>query len=113
MTVGDVAEERPEDRPRGARELVHQTGLLRDLQKAQPQRHHADEADRERHGGAGSFERAYVTLTPGAFIGSGKDTADQLAAKIDTISNRKGDIVPDSAMDQGRIEITNAQATAG
>ena len=60
--------------------------------------------------GAGSFERAYVTLTPGAFIGSCKDAADQLAAKIETISNRKADIVPESALDQGRIEITNAQA---
>jgi NAD(P)-dependent dehydrogenase (short-subunit alcohol dehydrogenase family) len=59
--------------------------------------------------GAGSFERAYITLTPGAFIGTGKDAADQIAAKIKTISNRKGDIIPDSAMDQGRIEITNAQ----
>jgi NAD(P)-dependent dehydrogenase (short-subunit alcohol dehydrogenase family) len=59
--------------------------------------------------GAGSFERAYITLTQGAFIGTGKDAADQIAAKIEAISNRKGDIVPDSAMDQGRIEITNAQ----
>jgi NAD(P)-dependent dehydrogenase (short-subunit alcohol dehydrogenase family) len=59
--------------------------------------------------GAGSFERAYITLTPGAFIGTGKDAADQIAAKIEAISSRKGDIIPDSAMDQGRIEITNAQ----
>ncbi|HLL26596.1 MAG TPA: SDR family NAD(P)-dependent oxidoreductase [Xanthobacteraceae bacterium] len=59
--------------------------------------------------GAGSFERAYITLTPGAFLGSGNGAADELAAKIETISSRKGDIVPDSAMDQGRIEITNAQ----
>ena len=63
--------------------------------------------------GAGSFERAYVTLTPGAFIGIGQDAADQLAAKIETISDRNSDIVPESAMDQGRIEITNAQAAAG
>ena len=27
--------------------------------------------------GAGSFERAYITLTPGAFIGTGKDAADR------------------------------------
>jgi len=63
--------------------------------------------------GAGSFERAYVTLTPGAFIGIGQDAADRLAAKIETISNRANDIVPESALDQGRIEITNAQAAAG
>jgi NAD(P)-dependent dehydrogenase (short-subunit alcohol dehydrogenase family) len=59
--------------------------------------------------GAGSFERAYITLTQGCFIGTGKDAADQIAAKIEAISSRKGDIVPDSAMDQGRIEIANAQ----
>jgi NAD(P)-dependent dehydrogenase (short-subunit alcohol dehydrogenase family) len=63
--------------------------------------------------GAGSFERAYVTLTPGAFVGIGQDAADQLAAKIETISDRNSDIVPESALDQGRIEITNAQAAAG
>jgi NAD(P)-dependent dehydrogenase (short-subunit alcohol dehydrogenase family) len=62
--------------------------------------------------GAGSFERAYVTLTAGAFIGIGKDAADKLAAKIEAISNRAGDIVPESAMDQGRIEISNTHSPA-
>jgi NAD(P)-dependent dehydrogenase (short-subunit alcohol dehydrogenase family) len=62
--------------------------------------------------GAGSFERAYVTLTAGTFIGAGKDAADEIAAKFETISYRKDDIVPESALDQGRIEITNATAPA-
>jgi len=63
--------------------------------------------------GAGSFERAYITLTPGAFIGTDTDAADRVAAKIEAISSRKGDIIPDSALDQGRVEMTNVQAMAG
>jgi NAD(P)-dependent dehydrogenase (short-subunit alcohol dehydrogenase family) len=62
--------------------------------------------------GAGSFERAYITITPGAFIGLGEDAADRLAAKFDAISERKSDIVPGSAMDQGKIEIAHATAKA-
>jgi len=62
--------------------------------------------------GAGSFERAYITITPGIFIGFGNDAADHVAAKFDAISDRKGDIVPGSAMDQGKIEIANAMAKA-
>ncbi len=62
--------------------------------------------------GAGSFERAYITITPGAFIGLGDDAADRLAAKFDWISDRKSDSVPDSAMDQGKIEIAHATAKA-
>jgi len=62
--------------------------------------------------GAGSFERAYVTITPGAFVGLGKDAADTLAAKFDAISDRKNDTVPSSAMDQGKIEIAHATLKA-
>ena len=62
--------------------------------------------------GAGSFERAYITITPGIFIGHSKDAADQVAAKFDAISDRKGDSVPGSALDQGKIEIANAMAKA-
>lgn len=62
--------------------------------------------------GAGSFERAYITITPGAFIGLGEDAPDRLAAKFDAISDRKGDSIPDSAMDQGKIEIAHATAKA-
>jgi len=60
--------------------------------------------------GAGSFERAYITITPGAFIGIGTDATDQVVAKFEMISNRKGESVPASAMDQGKIEVANAMA---
>jgi NAD(P)-dependent dehydrogenase (short-subunit alcohol dehydrogenase family) len=58
--------------------------------------------------GAGSFERAYVTLTQGAFIGAGEDAPDRVADQFERISDRAGEIVPDNAFEQGRIEVTNA-----
>jgi NAD(P)-dependent dehydrogenase (short-subunit alcohol dehydrogenase family) len=58
--------------------------------------------------GAGSFERAYVTLTQGAFIGSGEDAPDRVAGQFERISDRTGEIVPGNAFEQGRIEVTNA-----
>jgi NAD(P)-dependent dehydrogenase (short-subunit alcohol dehydrogenase family) len=63
--------------------------------------------------GAGSFERAYVTLTPGGFIGAAADAPERLAAQFDEISDRTGAIVPESALDQGRIEMANATAAGG
>ncbi|MEN2976438.1 SDR family NAD(P)-dependent oxidoreductase (plasmid) [Tistrella bauzanensis] len=60
--------------------------------------------------GAGSFERAYVTLTDGVYIGDAADAADQVAARIDAISDRASEIVPDSGSAQGTFEITNASA---
>jgi NAD(P)-dependent dehydrogenase (short-subunit alcohol dehydrogenase family) len=38
--------------------------------------------------GAGSFERAYVTLTEGLFIGDGPDAADRLTARLEDVSDR-------------------------
>lgn len=58
--------------------------------------------------GAGGFERAYVTLTQGAFI-AGEDAPELVAARFDAISNRAGEIVPDMGAAQGMIELTKAQ----
>lgn len=58
--------------------------------------------------GAGGFERAYVTLTQGAFI-AGEDAPEQVAARFDAISDRNGEIVPDMGAAQGMIELTKAQ----
>jgi NAD(P)-dependent dehydrogenase (short-subunit alcohol dehydrogenase family) len=60
--------------------------------------------------GAGSFERAYVTLTEGVYIGDGPDAADQIAARIDEIGDRAREIVPESGTAQGTFEIGNATA---
>ncbi|WP_372021791.1 SDR family NAD(P)-dependent oxidoreductase (plasmid) [Tistrella mobilis] len=60
--------------------------------------------------GAGSFERAYVTLTEGVYIGDGPDAAEQIAARIDEIGDRAREIVPESGTAQGTFEIGNATA---
>ena len=57
VAVGDVAKERPEDRPCGARELVDEACFLGDLQQTQPERHDADEPDGEGDGVAGALDR--------------------------------------------------------
>ena len=58
--------------------------------------------------GAGGFERAYVTLTQGAFV-TGEDAPEQVAARFDAISDRAGEIVPEMGAAQGMIELTKAQ----
>jgi NAD(P)-dependent dehydrogenase (short-subunit alcohol dehydrogenase family) len=60
--------------------------------------------------GAGTFERAHVTLTHGVHIGSGADAAEQVAARFDAISNRDGETVPQAGSEQGRNEIGQAMA---
>ena len=62
--------------------------------------------------GAGGFERAYVTLTQGAFI-AGEDAPEQVAARFDAISDRANEIVPEMGAAQGMIELTKAQAARG
>lgn len=58
--------------------------------------------------GAGSFERAYVTLTPGAFIGLGPDAAEQVAARWDAIGDPAGAAVPETGAAQGASEVSKA-----
>jgi NAD(P)-dependent dehydrogenase (short-subunit alcohol dehydrogenase family) len=58
--------------------------------------------------GAGGFERAYVTLTQGAFI-DGDGAPEQVAARFAEISDRTGEIVPDMGAAQGMIELSKAQ----
>lgn len=62
--------------------------------------------------GAGGFERAYVTLTQGAFI-DGDDAPEQVAARFAEISDRSGEIVPDMGAAQGMIELSKAQKAHG
>ena len=60
--------------------------------------------------GAGAFERAYVTLTEGVFIGSGPDAAEQVAARWEEIGDRARESVPESGSAQGASEVTKASA---
>ena len=58
--------------------------------------------------GAGAFEAAHVTITPGAFIGAGSDAAEQVAARWAEITDPAGSTVPDNGMEQGAIEVRKA-----
>ena len=58
--------------------------------------------------GAGSFERAHVTLTQGIHVGQHDDAAEQIARQFDAISDRTGETVPESGTAQGMLEIAKA-----
>jgi len=58
--------------------------------------------------GAGSFERAHVTLTHGIHVGAGADAAERIAAAFDAIGDREGETVPESGAAQGTLEISKA-----
>jgi NAD(P)-dependent dehydrogenase (short-subunit alcohol dehydrogenase family) len=58
--------------------------------------------------GAGSFETAHVTLTPGVFIGDRPDSPEAIVASWSRIVDRRDDFVPESGEGQGRLELRNA-----
>jgi NAD(P)-dependent dehydrogenase (short-subunit alcohol dehydrogenase family) len=58
--------------------------------------------------GAGSFEAAHVTLTPGLWIGAGEDAPERLAEQLDAVRSREGETVPQSGSEQGRLEAGRA-----
>lgn len=57
--------------------------------------------------GAGSFECAHVTMTPGVFIAEG-DAAPQVQRRLDEIRDRRGELVPASGWDQYQLELLKA-----
>ncbi|RZI96745.1 MAG: SDR family NAD(P)-dependent oxidoreductase [Variovorax sp.] len=62
--------------------------------------------------GAGTFEAAHITLTGGTFIGIGADAPEQLAARLAEVTDRDGEIVPQSGAAQGSNEVGRAMAAA-
>jgi NAD(P)-dependent dehydrogenase (short-subunit alcohol dehydrogenase family) len=63
--------------------------------------------------GAGTFERAHVTLTRGVHLGDGPDVPEQVAARFDAISDRTDEVVPADGSEQGRNEVGQAMAAGG
>ena len=63
--------------------------------------------------GAGSFERAHVTLTQGIHVGRHDGAAEQIALQFDAISDRTNETVPESGAAQGTIEIAKAMQANG
>lgn len=55
--------------------------------------------------GAGGFERAYVTLTRGIHVAPEDMTPETVAARFAEISDRTGEIVPDSGNAQGAMAL--------
>jgi len=60
--------------------------------------------------GAGTFERAYITMTSGVHIGNGADAAEQVAANFEAISDRDEETVPKDGTAQGMNEVGKAMA---
>ncbi|MEJ8810184.1 SDR family oxidoreductase [Variovorax ureilyticus] len=62
--------------------------------------------------GAGVFEAAHITLTQGAWIGFGADAPEQLAERLAEVTDRSGEIVPQSGAAQGSNEVGKAMANS-
>ncbi len=60
--------------------------------------------------GAGLYERAYVTLTEGVYLGEGPDTPEQLAARFEAVSERTRERVPLHGAEQTQAEVAAALA---
>tara|TARA_R110002051_G_scaffold88307_6_gene155656 strand:- start:881 stop:1774 length:894 start_codon:yes stop_codon:yes gene_type:complete len=60
--------------------------------------------------GAGHFARAFVTLTPGQYIGGAADAGEQVVAQWAAISDPTGAIVPDYGFTQAEREVASANA---
>lgn len=62
--------------------------------------------------GAGGFEAAHVTLTQGAYIGTGPDAPERLHDALAQVRDRRGETVPASGADQGANELRLARKRA-
>lgn len=59
--------------------------------------------------GAGGFEAAHVTLTQGAWIGTGPEAPERLQAALEQVRDRHGETVPASGGEQGANEMRLAR----
>ena len=59
--------------------------------------------------GAGGFEAAHVTLTQGVYVGTGADVPEKLAAALDSVRDRSGEVVPGSGAAQSANEMRLAR----
>ena len=59
--------------------------------------------------GAGVYQAAYVTLTPGVALPEGERTVEQVVAHWDRIADRKGEIVPKSGAEQAMLILQQLQ----
>ncbi|WP_372827923.1 SDR family NAD(P)-dependent oxidoreductase [Polaromonas sp.] len=62
--------------------------------------------------GAGTFEAANITLTQGVYLGVGEGVPEALAARLDEVRARDGEMVPQSGSAQGSNEVSLALTQA-
>ncbi|MDP2820361.1 MAG: SDR family NAD(P)-dependent oxidoreductase [Polaromonas sp.] len=62
--------------------------------------------------GAGTFEAAHITLTRGLWLGTGAQVPEALAARLDEVRARSGEMVPQSGSAQGSHEVSLAREHA-
>lgn len=55
--------------------------------------------------GGGGFERAYITLTRGIHVNGEAMSAETVARRFDAISNRDGELLPESARGQSMVAL--------
>ncbi len=60
--------------------------------------------------GAGVYQAAYVTLTPGVALPEGSRTVEEVAANWDRIADRTGEIVPKSGAEQAMLILQQLRA---
>ncbi len=58
--------------------------------------------------GGGHFSRAFVTLTPGCYVGNGDDAGEQLIERWAAVSDRVGELVPEYGFLQAEREVASA-----
>jgi hypothetical protein len=61
--------------------------------------------------GAGGFEAAHVTLTQGAYIGTGPEAPEALQARLERVRDRRGETAPASGSEQGANEVRLARSS--
>lgn len=61
--------------------------------------------------GAGTFEAAHITLTQGAWIGMDAQAPEHLAEQLAQVTQRDGDMVPQSGSAQGTNEVGKFMAS--
>ncbi len=58
--------------------------------------------------GGGHFSRAFVTLTPGCYVGNGDVAGEQLIERWAAVSDRVGELVPEYGFLQAEREVASA-----
>jgi NAD(P)-dependent dehydrogenase (short-subunit alcohol dehydrogenase family) len=62
--------------------------------------------------GGGSYERAYITLTRGIFVGVETQAAETVAQNWEAIGDRTTESIPDGGMQQSQLEFEKARLAA-